>query len=393
MVNGSLSEYFNGYILVRIESLNPEKIINHCSRLGIILKDIERVNYTTIVFKMKHSQYKTLKKAIYKTNSRTKILKRYGVRFTYKSLSRRKFFLLGSAVFLGLIIFFSSFIWSIEIQGNKKINSITISNTLRKAGLKVGMLKYNVNLRKIEEDVIRNIKEVSVIKINFNGTRANVEIVERTMPPKMIDRDIPTNIVASKEGIITKIFSYKGLPLVKIGDYVKPNQVLISGLLSETDNEINKPIHAMGIVKAKIWLEAIKEVDLNYKYEVRTGKFKTKIYFLIGDHKLYVKNNNINYRKYDKIENKNVINLIGFKIPIEKITECYFEKTDALRRLSLSEAIDLGTRDAAQIIKKSLPDNAKILDIKNSKISNNKSVKVRLLYILEENIGIEKEIK
>lgn len=393
MGKNSLDGYFKSYVLVKAESLSPEGIINKCSKEGILLYDIVRINHTTIIFKMKHTQYRILKKTVYNTNTKIKILKKIGIHFTYKSLDRRKFFILGSIIFAGLIIFFSSIIWKVDITGNKNISTEVINETLKKAGLRVGTLKYSANLRKVEETVIRNIKEVSVIKINFNGTQANVEIVERTMPPKILDRAIPTNIVAAKEGVITKIFSYKGFPLVKIGDFVKPNQILISGLLSDTENEFNKPIHAMGSVLAKTWYESIRVVNFNYKYETRTGKFKTKIYYEFDKHRLYLKNNNITFKKYDKIENKNIIKLIGFSTPVLKVTEYYYEKIDTYKLLSFNEAANLGIQEGTNSIKGQIPINAKIIDIKNYKNRDKKSVKVRVLYILEENIGSEKEIK
>jgi similar to stage IV sporulation protein len=392
MSSRGLGDYFNGYIMVKVESLNPEKVLNQCLSQGIVLRDIERKNYTTIIFKMKHKQYKILKKALHNTNSKTKIIRKYGLHFAYISFNRRRFFLLGSVVFFGLLIIFSSFIWNIDISGNKKIDSKEISTALKKAGLKVGIVKYNINLRKIEEEVIKEIKEVSVIKINFYGTKAYVDIVERTMPPKIIDKNSPANIIARKEGIITNIHAYKGVSLVKKGDLVKPNQVLISGLLSDTENELNTPTHALGLVSAKTWYEARKDINLDYKYEVRSGKYKTKIYYLIGNHKLNIKNSNINFKKYDKIENRSKIKIFGVNTTAIKVTEYYYEKIDAYKKLSYTEALNIGMKEANEMIKKLVPDGAKVMDIKSYKTKNKKNVSIRVLYILEENIGIEKEI-
>lgn len=393
MLNGSLSEYFNGYILVKVESLSPEKIINDCAKEGIVLYDITRKNYTTIILKMRYKQYKKFKKITRNSSSKTKILKKHGIHFTYKNLTRRKFFLIGGLIFLCLIIFLSNFIWTIDIKGNKRVDSKIIYQSLKKSGLRVGILKYSINLRKIEENVIRDMNEVSVITINFSGTKANVNIVERTMPAKIVNKEIPSNIVAVKEGIITNILSYKGVPLVKIGDLVKPNQILISGRLSEIENELNKTTHAMGIVKAKTWYEAAQSVDYNYKYEIRTGIFKVKMYYLVGGKRVYIKNSNITFEKYDKIENKNPLALFGINIPIEKITEYYYEKKDLIKHLNYNEAVNLGISEATKLVKNKVPGNAKILEVKSFKENNKKGVRIRILYIIEENIGLEREIK
>jgi similar to stage IV sporulation protein len=393
MVKKSFGEYVRGYIHVRAESLNPEKLINMITEHGIGLNNIERKNYTTIEFKMKQNQYKSLKKILRNTNSKTKILKKYGLNFTYNTINRRKFFLLGSIVFISLIILMSSFIWNIQITGNKKISTSIIYNTLKNSGLKVGMVKYNINLRRIEENVIRNLNEISVIKIDFVGTKVEVKIVERTMPPEVINKDTPINIIASKAGIITKILSYKGQPVVKVGDYVKPNQILIMGKITNTENLLSDPTHAMGIVKARTWYENIKEVNYNYKYEIRSGRFKEKIFYVINNKKICLKNSKINFSKYDKIENKTDVFIRGFRLPIEKICEYYYEKVDVFKKLNYSEAVNIGLENAESQLRGILPLNAKLLDKRIFKVSNTKNVNVRVLYIMEENIGIEKEIK
>jgi similar to stage IV sporulation protein len=393
MVKQSFGEYIRGYIKVRAENLNPEKLINIITGHGIGLNNIERKNYTTIEFTMKQSQYKSLKKILRNTNSKVKILKKYGLDFTYNTINRRKFFLFGSLAFISLIIFFSSFIWNIEIIGNKKIPTSIIYNSLKKSGLKVGMIKYNTNLRGIEENVIRSLNEISVIKIEFVGTKAKVKIVERTMPLQILNRDIPANIIASKAGIITKILSYKGQPVVKIGDYVKPHQILILGKITNSENLISDSTHAMGIVKARTWYENIKEVNYNYKYEIRSGKFKEKIFYVIRNKKICIKNSKINFSKYDKIEEKTDVFIKGFKLPIKKICEYYYEKVDVSKKLNYNEAINIGLANAEKELKEILPLNAKILEKKIFKTRDTKKIDIRVLYIMEENIGTEAEIK
>lgn len=392
MRKSSINEYFNGYILVRLESLHPEELINLCFSNNIILREIERKNYTTIIFKMKQDQFLLFKHIIRNTNSNARIIKKYGVNFTYNRISRRKFFLIGSIIFFALLFFFSSIIWSVNIQGNKTISASLINDTLRKSGLKKGIFKYNIDFRKVEENVIRNIKEVSIVKITIIGTKVNVEIVERTLPTKIFDKYSPTNIVATKEGIITKIVSLNGVPIVKCGDLVKVNQILISGMLSDSDSDINKPAHAMGIINAKTWYEASEETKYNYKFEVLSGKYKSKIYYIIGKERLYTKNTNITFKKYDKIVNTTKIRILGFKTPVDKVTENYYEIVDAYRTLSKAEAEKISLNAATEKIKKLLPKNCKILTIKKFKTLYREKVKIRILYILEEAIGIEKVI-
>lgn len=66
MTNKSSREFFSGYIVVKVEGLNPEKFINMAVKYGVILWDVKRVNFTTIVFKMKYNQYSMLREIVQK---------------------------------------------------------------------------------------------------------------------------------------------------------------------------------------------------------------------------------------------------------------------------------------------------------------------------------------
>jgi similar to stage IV sporulation protein len=389
----NIRDFFNGFILVRIEGLNPEKFINMCSRNGIRLWDIKKLSYTVIEFKMKHSEFKYLKNIINKTSSRTRIIRKRGINFLFGKIKRRKFFALGVAVFLGILLYLSNLVWIIDISGNKKIDTNLIYESIKRAGIREGTLKQKINLRDVERNVLKNLNEISIININFIGTKAKVEIVERVMPPNLVPLDKPTNVVASRDGIILKMLSYKGQPLVQTGDYIKKSQILISGIITDSANVPTKIVHAMGMAIAKTWYESIQEVDINYKYETRTGRLKKKIYYNIMGKRICIKNDNIDFVKYDKIEEKNILKVAGRETPIEEITEYYYEKTENYKKLGYDEAVDIALKNAEESISKMLPENIKIIDKKIDKAVGNGKAKIRLLYVVEESIGVLQEIK
>lgn len=393
MGNSRLKEFLNGYILVRVEGLNPEKFINMASKNGIKLWDIQRINFTTIIFKMKYFQYGQMREILQRTGSKSRILKKYGMHFVYKRMNRRKFFICGIAVFLFIILYLSSIIWKIEIAGNKQVDAQKIYEAAKKVGLKEGTLKYNINLRSVEDSILKDIKELSIVNIKLQGTKAEIEVVERKMPPSIVAFEKPTNIVASKDGIILKIMAYKGKAQVKNGDFVKKGQILISGILTDSQNVPVKVVHAIGDVVAKTWYESIQDVSLNYKYEVRTGRVKKKIFINMFGKKTYIKNDNIDFTKYDKIEEKKSLKIKEYETPIEIVAEYYYEKVDAYKSIDYDEAVKIALDKADSDIKGAMPAGLKIIDKKVEKEIGNGRVKIRVLYITEENICLEQDIK
>lgn len=386
-------DIFYGYIIVRVQGLNPEKFINMASRNGIVFWDITRIDYTTIELKMKHNQYKSLKNIVKRTGTHIHIKRKKGINFIIYKISRRKFFLFGTFVFIAIILFMSSLVWKIEINGNKKISTDKIYNSVKKAGLCEGKFKYKINLRDIEALILKDMNEISVVNIKFIGTKAKVDVVERVMPPLIIGEGKPANIQAVKDGIITKIVSYRGQPTVSSGDFVREGQILISGVITDGMNVPTGIVRARGTIIAKTWYEAQEEVCLDYVYEERTGKVKKDVYVIIGQKRIYLKKDNIDYQKYDKIEEKNNLKIIGQKLPVEKVTEYYYQKVEKRKKLNYNQAVEMALKQAEANIAMRMLKNAKILDKKIHREMGNNIVKIKLLYITEEEIGEVVEIK
>lgn len=388
-----LADFFNGYIVIRVEGLNPERFINMASRNGISFWDIIKIDYTTIQLKMKHSQYKKLKKISKLTGTRLHIKRKKGLNFIFYRVSKRKFFVLGIFIFIGIILYLSSLVWTIEIEGNKKIPSSEIYQVLKKSGLEEWKPKYKINVREIEANALKDMEKVSIINIKMVGTKAKVNIVEREMPPPMDYDGEPANIIALKDGIILNIQAYKGKALVNIGDFVRKDQILISGIVTDSMNAPTGIVRAKGKIIAKTWYEAIEEIPLNYVYEERTGKVKRVEYIEFLGKVVYLKKDTLNFEKYDKIEEKNTLKLAGIKTPLLKTTEYYYEKVEKSILLDYDKALEMALKSTETSILGKIPKEAVIIDKIVQKQMGNNIVKVKLLYITEEQVGVISEIQ
>ncbi|MEG0371831.1 MAG: sporulation protein YqfD, partial [Clostridium sp.] len=322
---GKLKHFVRGEIRLQVESLELEKFINLSTKAKIRMWNVERENFTTISFSMFQDQYKNLKKIVKKTDSRTKVRKKNGMNFIIDKIIKRKFFIIGLIVFVILIFLFSSMILRIEIEGNKNVDNKRIISSLKTHGVTYGKLKYGYKLRAVENRVLEDLKEVSVVTIKFVGTKVLVNIVERTMPPEMDTIDIPRDIIAIKEGVISGITALKGQSEVRIGDYIKKGDILIAGVVKDAEGIPIRVTEASGEVIAKTWYEVEDEIDFNYKEEKLTGRQSVHKYFNAFN-RTFKLNNKIEYEKYDKIKEINQYKVLGYKANIEKITETYKEK-------------------------------------------------------------------
>ncbi len=388
---GKFKDFVRGEITLKVESLEIEKFINIATKNKIRMWNLKRENFTTITFTIFQDDYKYLRKAIRKTKSKSKVLNKSGANFILNAILRRKFFIIGSLVFLMFIFVFSNIIFRIEIIGNKNVDNKSIIQSLEKNGIKHGMFKYGIKLRDVESLVLKDFEQLSVVNIKFIGTKAIINVVERTMPPKMDMIDTPMDIICTKEGVISKILALKGQGIVEIGDYVKKGDVLISGIVRD---ELGVPLRidtATGDVYAKTWYEVEDSLEYNYKQEKFTGNEKKRTYFNIYNKDLALKSK-IKYKNYDKIKDVKEYKILNFGVPIQKITEVYKEKIITEKKLTEKEALKVLTDKIDLKAKKLIPKDATILDRKFEEEKTSKGLKLKITYIVEESIGEPKEI-
>lgn len=390
MVRKAFSILLDNDVTLMISCTNIERLINLCVAEKIQMREIQRKDFTTVLLKIQSTDYKTLRTIARKVHARVKIMNRAGIHFWFAKLCRRIFFAAGFGIFILMLLFLSSRIWSIQIEGAKRVDPKLIIAELNKNGLHKGCVKSGLPLREIEKALVQKIDEISIVKIDYMGTTAIIHITERTLPSAVEDNITQSDVIASKSGIIEKLVVYKGIPLMKPGDYAKQGQTIVMGLVSDIGNPSNIFTHAKAAVTAKTWYETSINADYNYKFEQRTGRFKQQVYYEMGKYKLYVKKGNIDYQKYDKIETKSARESFGIKLPIHKVIEYYYEKKDTVKRLSFEEAYEYCMKKAIARLSRIVPANAILRNVKLYKKSDKKGVTVTMLYIMEENIGIEK---
>lgn len=393
MGTSKVFKFIRGYLTVRIEGLYLERFLNMAVTRGINFWDIRRLNLTSIELKISTGDYKRLKKVIRKTGSKVTILGKDGLPFFFLQLKRRKMLGIGFAVFIMLTLVLSSFIWSVEIIGTQTVNTEEVKHNLQELGVKPGAFKLGLAVSDIENDMLIRMSSLSWIKVKLNGTRADVEIKERTNPPPVVPKDKPCNIVARRDGIITKIVAGRGDVTVAHGDPVKKGQVLVTGVI-ERQNSETRYVHSKADIKARTWYEGKVAVPLESIEKIRNGRKIINISMILGSKILKLKNTSIPYKSYDKIiKSTKLIDTDKFQLPLEIVLEECFETINKTVTITVEEAKSEAADRVEKLIIDSLPSDAKILNKKiNISVKDNVVIANALIETIED-IGVQEEIK
>ena len=387
-----LLNYILGYLNIEIEGYYIEKYINLCNNKKIALWNLKREKTTILNANIGITDFKEIRKILKKTKCRVKIKNKKGLPFIFNKYKKRKIFLLLLAICIATIIALSNFIWNIEITGTNKINKDEIMQILEETNFKVGTLKSKADTKEAINKIRLERDDVAWVGIDIKGTNAVVEIVEADEKPEIINEEEYCNLVASRDGIISKVNAANGTPLVKEGDVVKKGDILVAGWL-EGKYTGTRYVHATGSVEARVWYSQKEKVPLKQIEKEYTGETETKYSLNINNFKINLYKRLSNFEKYDTIEEYKKLQLFSdFYLPfgLTKITNKEYNEKEII--LQKEDAKNQAVNLAEEKINEQIKDKSKILN-KQIKVNNtDEYIEVEVVYEVLETIETKEKI-
>ncbi len=263
-------QFLRGYLTVTATGIHVEKCLNLGLANRVYLWNVRRMTHGELTFCVSRQGFLMMEEYAKKTNTILSVVSRDGLPYLWQSTKKRKVFFLSAVVSFSIILLSASFIWSIEIKGENPVSQDRLEQALASYGLGVGRFRTSVDFTEISNRLISDFDEILWANVELSGTKLTVTVVPRTPAPTVIPKEIPTNIVAKKDGHITSIIAHNGDAMVKVGDTVVKDQILISGLIP-SPSVGSRYLHSMGEITALTWEERSLEQKL-YRYDkVFTG--------------------------------------------------------------------------------------------------------------------------
>ncbi|MEG0546966.1 MAG: sporulation protein YqfD [Oscillospiraceae bacterium] len=276
--------YILGYVDFTAVGGFPERFINLCTNNKIPLwnlKNSKSIVYGTTTIK----GYKAIRQSAKRSGVTLKIEKKHGLPFFEHKNKKRVGLIFGLAFIIILTSFLSTRIWSIDVSGNVKIDKDEILTAFEEVGVRVGASKSSINPKEISDEMVDKMQNLSWAMVNIKGSKALIEISESTIAPEIIDVSEPCNVIASEDGVVTKIHTFSGTPALEIGSAVIKGDLLISGVL-KNKNQSERLIHADG----KVYATSDKTIISTY--------------------------NNQSFNKISELNTKYILYFLGIKIPL-----------------------------------------------------------------------------
>ena len=314
-----LIRYIKGTVDFYAEGPDIERFYSYCSKNNAEIISPRKNGYI-LYGKTKAKNYKKLRIPARKNGIKIKILRKNGLYFDLKKNKAKIGFAVGIIFSLLFCAIMNLFIWEINITGNTDVSDEEIIKSASEMGLFTGTLSSKHFVQDIEWYILRENPKLASVEINIQGSVANIMINEREEEPEMVsDDDVPTNIIASKYGVIRKINVFDGKEKVKPGDAVMKGDLLVSAVYEDRHNKLTlKHARAEVLAETDYFIEVRFPLSQVF-YEINGVKSTSVEIIFLGK--------SIKLGGNENFQNETILkefSFFGIKLPIKLIITRYF---------------------------------------------------------------------
>lgn len=379
-------QFLKGYAIIRAEGLCTSRFLKRITNAGIRVSNVRKCSDASILFTIPAKRFfelRTLRKGL---PLRIRIVGRGGLPFLIAKLNRRPVLWIGSVLLFAAIAILSARIWIIRIDDTDRVDPDEIVGLLAERGIFPGAYLSGPVLITAANDLSAQVRGAAWIGLDREGVLVRVNVAE-ALPasPKRAD-NVPSDIVAERDGIITSIRVMRGQARVKVGDRVRAGDVLISGDVLYKEQTVK--MAADGLVYAAVQYRAESELcdRITESYETGTEEV-IRVLHVWNFEILRTKPHFDHYRLTDT---RNVIgnDLLPVSVQLENVREIALRE----RTLSVEEAEEYALTDAREKAYALVPRSAAIINTYGT-IKTTKGKRTAVVIVTaEEIIGKTEEV-
>lgn len=317
-----------GYVEIAVTGAFPERLLNLCAQNRLAFWRLRWLDETSFTFRVALRDRKRLDDLAQRAMCQLDERGRRGAAVVAERIAARRWgFVLGLGLCLLAVGVLSRFLLVIEVTGNETVSTAVILSQLQRVGVRPGAYGPAIPEREAANAALMGLPELSYMAINIYGTRAEVVVREAERMPKLLDENVPADVVSTADGIIEDIHTDTGRAMFEDGAIVTRGDVLISGTLDLQEPEYGTVdlgylvVRAAGTVTARTWRTLEETVPLTAAVKEYTGEehtgYSMKILWFDLD---FFQNSSISGGRYDKITETAELTLFGRPMPASLTT-------------------------------------------------------------------------
>lgn len=349
-------KFISGYVKIGIKGQRIEKALNTLIANGVSVHDVTLLGHRAASVFIRSDNLHEATALINECGCESIIISKKGITAIKQLfLSRLPLFLTVLICFTAMLVI-SQRILFIRIDGLDNIEEEQVRDVLNSVGVHEFIHRKNIDFNLVRTKLLEMDKSICYADIRPNGVIATVVIRESDT---VIERDdsTPASIYADKDCTILSVTAENGNIMVKKGQTVKRNTLLISGDITPQGSDTRLLVRAKGEIVAQVVYRFSCIVDSICEVPVRTGNFQP----ITQSETTFLRfADEIEYSDYEiEINDKKVLTACG--IPIDVISGTAYELTLTRGQISQAEMEHRASIILDEKLKNALPHDAQII--------------------------------
>lgn len=385
--------YLRGQAVAEVTCAAPERVVNLCAAHGIPFWDLTWLTETSFRVTTTLSGARRLAEVTADIGAQVTVCRKSGAPELWRRC-RHRYVLLAAVLVLPLLLAVgSAFIWDFEVTGNDTVPTESVLQALERCGVRVGTRGVGLDQDELRNRVLPLLPDVVYLAVNVKGCTAHVQVVERVRPPHLYRDSDVQNIVAARDGLITKIEALDGVTCAAVGETVQAGQVLLSGVADSPRG--CRYMRATGRIWARTWYEWTVPVPLETVLKDGTEPVKTRTHTALdlGRHRIALPAGDSilqGRENCDKIIRYRGVQLpFGLRLPVTLVTETVAERAVYDGERPEDEARAEGQKQLEAQLAQTIGDDGRVLKADVSARRQGAYLMVTLRAECEEQIGVD----
>lgn len=252
---------WSNHVLISISGSETERFLNIVSFHGLVLYQVRR-KPSGIEADVKAKDFLKLCCLRTKADVSIRILEKRGPYFLWKKTRKSRVGICCGILAFAALYVMSLFVWDIDFAGNMRYTDSYLLQFVKNEGYKPGMKISSVACDRLEKRLRNEFDDITWVSARLEGTRLVVEIEENNTASAKEKEQTPCSLKASKSGIIARIITRRGTPLVKKGDQVEKGDLLVSGLLPIYNDSQEIVGYEKTNASADVWIKYEENIEI-----------------------------------------------------------------------------------------------------------------------------------
>ena len=181
------------------------------------------------------------------------VLEHGGFAAVFGGLGKRPVLLVLLAAAIAAAIVVPKFVFFYAVEGNETVPSAQILRELRELGVGFGTYGPSIKPQELKNQMLLRIPKLQWLTVQQSGMCARVVVRERPDKEPVLDQKAPTDVIASRAGVLTRVEAVAGNCLCAPGQAVAGGELLVSAY---TDFGFKTQVTA---ARAEIYAETVRQ--------------------------------------------------------------------------------------------------------------------------------------